>query len=60
MEDESGKQYEAKYFSEKTGLSAGWRQFATAHSLVEGDVLVFQLIEAQKFKVMAQTLSVLT
>lgn len=53
LEDESGIQYTAKYFAEKTGLSAGWRQFSTAHNLVEGDVLVFQLIAPLKLKVMA-------
>ncbi|KAJ4714900.1 B3 domain-containing protein [Melia azedarach] len=51
LEDESGIHYPAKYFAEKTGLSAGWRQFSTAHNLLEGDVLVFQLIEQLKFKV---------
>ncbi|XP_031254429.1 B3 domain-containing protein Os01g0234100-like isoform X2 [Pistacia vera] len=51
LEDECGKLYEAKYFAEKTGLSAGWRQFSTGHNLLEGDVLVFQLIDALKFKV---------
>ncbi|GAY52409.1 hypothetical protein CUMW_141520 [Citrus unshiu] len=51
LEDESGIQYTAKYFAEKTGLSAGWRQFSTAHNLVEGDVLVFQLIAPLKLKV---------
>lgn len=53
LEDESGIQYTAKYFAEKTGLSAGWRQFSTAHNLVEGDVLVFQLIAPLKLKVVA-------
>ncbi|KAK3222322.1 hypothetical protein Dsin_009347 [Dipteronia sinensis] len=51
LEDECGEQYEAKYFAEKTGLSAGWRQFSTAHNLLEGDVLVFQLVGPLKFKV---------
>ncbi|XP_044470445.1 B3 domain-containing protein Os01g0234100-like [Mangifera indica] len=51
LEDECGELYEAKYFAEKTGLSAGWRQFSTGHNLLEGDVLVFQLIGPLKFKV---------
>ncbi|XP_015890122.2 B3 domain-containing protein Os01g0234100 isoform X2 [Ziziphus jujuba] len=51
LEDESGKQYQSKYIAYKTGLSAGWRQFAAAHNLLEGDVLVFQLVEPTKFKV---------
>ncbi|XP_021825339.1 B3 domain-containing protein Os01g0234100-like [Prunus avium] len=51
LEDESGKQYQLKYIAYKTGLSAGWRQFAASHNLIEGDVLVFQLVEPTKFKV---------
>lgn len=51
LEDECGKQYELKYIAYKTGLSAGWRQFSVAHKLLEGDVLVFQLVEPTKFKV---------
>lgn len=52
LEDESGRQYQLKYIAYKTGLSAGWRQFAAGHNLIEGDVLVFQLVEPTKFKVM--------
>lgn len=51
LENESGEQFEIKYISEKTGLSAGWRKFVAAHKLVEGDVLIFQLIEPTTFKV---------
>lgn len=51
LEDESGVEYEAKYYAEKTGLSAGWRQFSTGHRLLEGDVLVFQLVAPLKLKV---------
>ncbi|KAA8531707.1 hypothetical protein F0562_006576 [Nyssa sinensis] len=51
LEDEAGEQFEAKFIAEKTGLSAGWRKFALGHKLLEGDVLVFQLVEANKFKV---------
>ncbi|KAB2626426.1 B3 domain-containing protein [Pyrus ussuriensis x Pyrus communis] len=51
LEDESGRQYQLKYIACKTGLSAGWRQFAASHNLLEGDVLVFQLVESTKFKV---------
>ncbi|PKI50119.1 B3 domain-containing protein Os01g0234100-like isoform X2 [Punica granatum] len=51
VEDEQGKQYEVKYIGQKTGLSAGWRQFSVDHNLLEGDVLVFQLVEASKLKV---------
>lgn len=51
LEDEHGKQYEMKYIAHKSGLSAGWRQFSVGHNLLEGDVLVFQLVESNKFKV---------
>ncbi|KAJ8764564.1 hypothetical protein K2173_006304 [Erythroxylum novogranatense] len=51
LEDEFGREFRMKYIAYKTGLSAGWRQFSTAHQLLEGDVLVFQLIEPCKFKV---------
>ena len=51
LEDESGEQFELKFIADKTGLSAGWRKFAAAHKLVEGDVLIFQLVEPNKFKV---------
>ncbi|KAL7603420.1 hypothetical protein Lser_V15G20173 [Lactuca serriola] len=51
IEDENGQQYKLKYIAHKTGLSAGWRNFAIAHKLLEGDVLVFQLVESNKFKV---------
>ncbi|XP_058006161.1 B3 domain-containing protein Os01g0234100 isoform X2 [Hevea brasiliensis] len=51
LEDECGKGFRMKYIAYKTGLSAGWRQFSVAHQLLEGDVLVFQLIEPCMFKV---------
>lgn len=51
VEDENEKPYGIKYIAYKTGLSAGWRQFAVAHQLLEGDVLVFQLVKPTKFKV---------
>ncbi|XP_052184588.1 B3 domain-containing protein Os01g0234100-like isoform X2 [Diospyros lotus] len=49
--DERGKEYRTKYLADKTGLSAGWRGFSIAHELAEGDVIVFQLVQACKFKV---------
>ncbi|KAK8710340.1 hypothetical protein V6N13_145670 [Hibiscus sabdariffa] len=52
LEDEGGHRYCVKYYADKTGLSAGWRQFCGANNLLEGDVLVFQLVEPTKFKVM--------
>lgn len=51
LEDEWGKKSETKYLAHKTGLSAGWRQFSVDHKLLEGDVLVFHLVEPTKFKV---------
>ncbi|KAI3760925.1 hypothetical protein L1987_51329 [Smallanthus sonchifolius] len=51
LEDENGEQYEVKYIAYKFGISAGWKNFALRHNLVEEDVLVFQLVETAKFKV---------
>lgn len=51
LEDENGKEFEAKYLAEKVGLSAGWRGFSIAHELLEGDVVVFQLVRPTTFKV---------
>ncbi|KAF6144033.1 hypothetical protein GIB67_017641 [Kingdonia uniflora] len=47
--DENDKKYQVKFISK--GLSGGWAGFSIAHKLVEGDVLVFQLVEDCKFKV---------
>ncbi|XP_058187276.1 B3 domain-containing protein At3g19184-like [Rhododendron vialii] len=49
--DEDDNESPTKYLAEKRGLSAGWRGFAIDHELVDGDALVFQLIEPTKFKV---------
>ncbi|MED6218720.1 hypothetical protein PIB30_029169 [Stylosanthes scabra] len=49
--DEDGDEYETLYLARKTGLSAGWRGFAIAHNLVDGDALVFELINRNTFKV---------
>ncbi|KAI3753157.1 hypothetical protein L2E82_25203 [Cichorium intybus] len=49
--DENDQEFNTKYLVDKTGLSAGWRGFSIAHKLLEGDALVFQLIENWKFKV---------
>ncbi|GKV22501.1 hypothetical protein SLEP1_g32366 [Rubroshorea leprosula] len=51
LEDENGKEFETKYLAGKAGLSAGWRWFSIAHKLLEGDVVVFHLVERLKFKV---------
>ncbi|KAK3024517.1 hypothetical protein RJ639_043709 [Escallonia herrerae] len=49
--DDCGKEYETKYLIDKNGLSGGWRGFSIAHKLLDGDVLIFQLIGPCKFKV---------
>ena len=40
-----------KYLVGKTGLSGGWRAFSIAHNLIEGDILVFELVQPTKFMV---------
>ncbi|XP_043710136.1 B3 domain-containing protein Os01g0234100-like [Telopea speciosissima] len=49
--DESGKEYKMNYLGRAVALSAGWKGFSIAHKLVVGDSVLFQLIEAIKFKV---------
>ncbi|XP_015169163.1 B3 domain-containing protein Os01g0234100-like [Solanum tuberosum] len=49
--DENDEESPTKYLVDKNGLSRGWRGFSIAHNLLEGDVLVFQLIQPSKFKV---------
>ena len=51
LEDEEGVEYDAIYIGNRTGLSGGWRAFAIDHHLEDGDVLVFELIEPDRFKV---------
>ncbi|KAK6128682.1 hypothetical protein DH2020_037570 [Rehmannia glutinosa] len=51
LENEVGEEFEIKYIAHKTGLSAGWRKFVAGNKLLEGDVLIFQLIEPCRFKV---------
>ncbi|KAJ4964820.1 hypothetical protein NE237_016669 [Protea cynaroides] len=51
LEDENTEESETLYLAQKNGLSAGWRGFAIAHELVDGDALVFQLVRPTKFKV---------
>lgn len=51
LEDEDGEKYDVNYIVEKTALSAGWKLFTTAQNLVEGDVVIFQLVEPSRFKV---------
>ncbi|XP_062024262.1 B3 domain-containing protein At5g42700 [Rosa rugosa] len=49
--DEDGNEYETIYLARKTGLSGGWKGFAVAHDLVDGDAVVFQLIKPTTMKV---------
>ncbi|KAL6494729.1 hypothetical protein OROGR_031529 [Orobanche gracilis] len=49
--DENDKEYNTKYSVRKNRLSGGWRVFSVAHELLEGDALVFHLIEPSKFRV---------
>ncbi|KAI3503095.1 hypothetical protein L1887_31531 [Cichorium endivia] len=51
IEDENGEIHHLKYIANKNGLSAGWKKFANDHKLLEGDVLIFHLVEPFKFKV---------
>lgn len=52
LEDEEGVEFDAVYIGNRTGLSGGWRGFAMHHNLEEGDSLVFELAEHDKFKVL--------
>ncbi|KAK4563090.1 hypothetical protein RGQ29_005548 [Quercus rubra] len=49
--DEDEDEFPTKYLAEKNGLSGGWRGFSIDHELVDGDALVFQLINPTTFKV---------
>jgi len=51
LEDEKGSEYQAVYIGNRAGLSGGWRAFALDHKLDDGDALVFELVEASRFKV---------
>ncbi|KAL2241688.1 B3 domain-containing protein Os01g0234100 [Sesamum indicum] len=51
LENENGEEFPIKYIAHKTGLSAGWRKFVAGNKLLEGDVLIFQLIGPCVFKV---------
>ncbi|CAA0840948.1 B3 domain-containing protein [Striga hermonthica] len=51
LENENGEEFPIKYIAHKTGLSAGWRKFVAGNKLIEGDVLIFQLIEPCRIKV---------
>ncbi|XP_058191265.1 B3 domain-containing protein Os03g0184500-like isoform X2 [Rhododendron vialii] len=45
------EEYRTKYLVAKSVFSGGWKAFSIAHRLLEGDVLIFQLIKPCEFKV---------
>ncbi|CAL5204663.1 unnamed protein product [Lathyrus oleraceus] len=49
--DEDGDESSTTFLAYKTGLSAGWRGFAIAHKLADGDALIFELVNRTTFKV---------
>lgn len=49
--DENDDESVTKYLADKNGLSGGWRGFAIDHQLVDGDAVVFHLINRTTFKV---------
>jgi hypothetical protein len=52
LEDEEGGEFDAVYIGNRTGLSGGWRGFAMHHNLEDGDSLIFELVEPDRFKVL--------
>lgn len=52
LEDEEGVEFDAVFIGNRTGLSGGWRGFAMHHNLEDGDSLVFELAERDRFKVL--------
>uniref|UniRef100_A0ACD5Y0D6 Uncharacterized protein n=1 Tax=Avena sativa TaxID=4498 RepID=A0ACD5Y0D6_AVESA len=51
LEDEEGGEFDAVYIGKRTGLSGGWRGFSMHHDLEDGDSLVFELAEPDRFKI---------
>ncbi|XP_077236983.1 B3 domain-containing protein Os05g0481400-like [Tasmannia lanceolata] len=51
LEDENGSEYDVIYIGSRTGLSGGWKGFSLDHGLDDGDALVFELSEPERFKV---------
>ncbi|XP_047086937.1 B3 domain-containing protein Os06g0194400-like [Lolium rigidum] len=50
--DEEGAEFQVLYRAHSSALSAaGWKPFASAHKLADGDCLLFQQVERIKFKV---------
>eukprot|EP00249_Psilotum_nudum_P007913 c20909_g1_i1 orf=292-1428(+) len=51
LEDENCEEWETVYLAYKNGLSGGWRGFSLDHGLQDGDALVFELVQCNRFKV---------
>lgn len=51
LENEKGEEWDTVFLANKAGLSGGWRGFSLDHGLVDGDALVFELVEPCRFKV---------
>jgi len=51
LKDEKGSEYDDVYLAARIGLNGGWRGFALEHKLDDGDAVVFELVEAERFKV---------
>ncbi|KAL2904948.1 hypothetical protein RDABS01_003658 [Bienertia sinuspersici] len=49
--DDEGDEYLVVYLAHKRGLSGGWKGFAEAHQLVDGDAIIFQVINSSILKV---------
>jgi hypothetical protein len=49
--DEDADEYQVTYLARQNGLSGGWKGFAVAHGLLDGDAVVFQLIKPTACKV---------
>lgn len=56
--DEWANEYETSYLLYRHGLSAGWRGFSVSHRLLKGDILIFELIEPCKLKVIVSSFGV--
>ncbi|KAE9458727.1 hypothetical protein C3L33_09374, partial [Rhododendron williamsianum] len=48
--DEEGEEYPVVYLARKNGLSGGWKGFAVAHELVDGDAVVYIIRAANCMK----------
>ncbi|KAF4373136.1 hypothetical protein CsatB_008485 [Cannabis sativa] len=49
--DKNGEEYKTVYLAKRAALSGGWKAFALAHNLMDGDVLLFKLIRPSVFEV---------